>query len=346
MHRALALDGTNYAIKQLNLGDTYLNCSNTKQIYFRRNNATITTLDELDDLTDGGETALHIHDNRYYTEAEVDALIGGGGAGHLHDGDTLQMDGINSDGGAFSFSTTGAVTFNQNVKIPDAGNVGSASDPDAVAISADGILSFSGQSGCKAYSSLLQLIANVGELVLLHLDTTDFDIQNEFNGTVVSGTADATEANKLHDADGGFTAGLVGAWVWNTTDDTYTTVVGFVDSGELNLTDDIMVSGEGYRIYFSRFTAIEDGQYLVCTAVKFAVGADQDRLYSYTAINGVNQISPKLVASGDGQQIVISVGVLSLNANDYIDFSAKNSDAAAVLPAGNTHTWISITKIA
>jgi len=34
---------------------------------------------------------------------------------HLHDGSTLQLDGVNSDGGAFSFNTTGAVTFNQSI---------------------------------------------------------------------------------------------------------------------------------------------------------------------------------------------------------------------------------------
>ena len=36
---------------------------------------------------------------------------------HLHDGDTLQLDGVNSDGGAFSFTTTGLVTFNQPITV-------------------------------------------------------------------------------------------------------------------------------------------------------------------------------------------------------------------------------------
>lgn len=35
---------------------------------------------------------------------------------HTHDEDTLQMDGVNSDGGAFPFTTTGKVTFNQSIK--------------------------------------------------------------------------------------------------------------------------------------------------------------------------------------------------------------------------------------
>jgi hypothetical protein len=39
-----------------------------------------------------------------------------------HDGDTLQLDGVNSDGGAFTFATTGDVTFNENVDIDKAGD--------------------------------------------------------------------------------------------------------------------------------------------------------------------------------------------------------------------------------
>lgn len=34
---------------------------------------------------------------------------------HTHDGDTLQIDGINSNGGAFAFTTSGLVTFSQNI---------------------------------------------------------------------------------------------------------------------------------------------------------------------------------------------------------------------------------------
>ena len=63
------------------------------------------------------------------------------------------------------------------------------------------------------------------------------------------GVADATEANKLHDADGGFQATDIGKWIHNTTDNTWTTVSGFVDSGELDLTDDIMANTESYIMY-------------------------------------------------------------------------------------------------
>lgn len=39
---------------------------------------------------------------------------------HLHDGQTLQMDGINSDGGAFAFTTTGPIALVQPLTITDA----------------------------------------------------------------------------------------------------------------------------------------------------------------------------------------------------------------------------------
>ena len=72
-----------------------------------------------------------------------------------------------------------------------------------------------------------------------------------YRATILTGTADATEANKLHDADGGFAASNVGNTVWNTIDDTYTTVSAYVDTGELTLTDDIMADTEVYILYSS-----------------------------------------------------------------------------------------------
>lgn len=67
--------------------------------------------------------------------------------------------------------------------------------------------------------------------------------------SVLAAAADDTEAYMLHDADGGFSANDVGKSVKNTTDSTYTRVVAYVDSGQLELEDDIFVNGEGYQIY-------------------------------------------------------------------------------------------------
>lgn len=52
---------------------------------------------------------------KYRTGAQVLSDIGASASAHLHDTQTLEHDAVNSDGGAFSFTTTGLVTFNQSV---------------------------------------------------------------------------------------------------------------------------------------------------------------------------------------------------------------------------------------
>jgi len=66
----------------------------------------------------------------------VDDTHAGAPAAHTHDGDTLQLDGVNSDGGAFSLTTTGTVTFNQSIA---AANYTAANLLTACATSAGGL---------------------------------------------------------------------------------------------------------------------------------------------------------------------------------------------------------------
>lgn len=54
---------------------------------------------------------------------------------HVHDTDTLQLDGVNSNGGAFTFNTTGAITFNQNLGFAGAQTVDGI-DISAISITA------------------------------------------------------------------------------------------------------------------------------------------------------------------------------------------------------------------
>lgn len=56
-------------------------------------------------------------------------LVGDAPTAHTHDGDTLQLDGVNSDGGAFNFTTSGAVTFSQNLIMADGKTIGQAAGP-------------------------------------------------------------------------------------------------------------------------------------------------------------------------------------------------------------------------
>jgi hypothetical protein len=70
--------------------------------------------------TNVGSTGYGIRDNAGEMEAKDSGgdwyhIETAGDTSHLHDGDTLQHDGVDSDGGAFAFTTSGTVTFNQIV---------------------------------------------------------------------------------------------------------------------------------------------------------------------------------------------------------------------------------------
>ena len=69
-------------------------------------------------------------------------LVGDAPTAHTHDGDTLQLNAINSDGGAFSFTTTDLVTFNQSIA---SANYGATNKLTACATNA-GALDFSAAS--------------------------------------------------------------------------------------------------------------------------------------------------------------------------------------------------------
>ena len=103
-----------------------------------------------------------------------------------------------------------------------------------------------------------------------------FDQGSNFNSTTKTGRADATETDKLHDADGGFASTDVGALVYNTTDNTYATITSFQDSGEVTLEAlgndgaDIMANNDYYVISHSVFTAPVTGKYMVTANVRLS----------------------------------------------------------------------------
>jgi hypothetical protein len=77
---------------------------------------------DIDDLTADGSpngAADYVMTWDADASAHKKVLLSNVSAAHTHDGGTLQLDGINSDGGAFSFTTTGDVTFNHDLIIPN-----------------------------------------------------------------------------------------------------------------------------------------------------------------------------------------------------------------------------------
>lgn len=57
---------------------------------------------------------------KYRTGAQVLSDIEASATSHRHNTETLEHDAVNSNGGAFAFNTTGAVTFNQAITAPNA----------------------------------------------------------------------------------------------------------------------------------------------------------------------------------------------------------------------------------
>jgi len=159
------------------------------------------------------------------------------------------------------------------------------------------------------------------------LDTSLWDTQSECNVRKLLGTADATEANKLHDAGGGFAASDVGAAIWNKDDHTYTTVTGFVDSGELDLDDNIMANGEDYALYHSRYTVTKDGTYFVVAICGYIWLEDGKRVIIQIRVNGafvanVGAVPGARIATNTIQ----SAAVLQLSTDDYVEAWARHDD--------------------
>ena len=195
---------------------------------------------------------------------------------------------------------------------------------EAFKLSSLGILSLPKQSGAQVHQAANQTIPTSLLVPVCH-DTESFDNQNEFDSTVKIGAADATEAFKLHDADGGFAAADVGASIWNTTDGTYAIVTAFVDSGELTLDTNIMANGEGYKLFRSKFTVTEAGKYLCIAKVQYESIADQKIVASYVYRNGsiiaTNVTNQSHATSGTCS--VVAVGLASCSANDILQHRTK-----------------------
>ena len=181
--------------------------------------------------------------------------------------------------------------------------------------------------------------------VRLQFNTEVADVQNEFNSRSITGTADATGANKLHDADGGFEAGDVGAIVWNTTDNTYTTVSAFVDAGELTLAADIMVDTETYELFHCKFTAIKAGGYFIGVKITWTDLPDTSNFYVALKKNATYLASAWVNTGTTGNISGNAFGIVTLAANDSVDAAVMQVSGAVEDLAATTNCQLYITKI-
>jgi len=183
--------------------------------------------------------------------------------------------------------------------------------------------------GSKAYAySTTAQVLNTGSVALV-LDTESYDALNEFDSSTMTGTADATEANKLHDADGGFSAANVGDWLWNTTDNTYATITGYVDSGELDLSTSMMANGEGYVLYKSHFTATTSGYYTITACVRVSGIASGKRLLTIITVNDSTTLATGQYPAFTTNPLCGLAAVVYLAANDVVRLLANQDQGSA-----------------
>ena len=220
---------------------------------------------------------------------------------------------------------------------------------EAFKLSSIGILALAKQATSKAYLDGDYNGIVLSTVIKVPLNAEAHDVQNEFNTRKLTGAADATEANKLHDADGGFEAADVGSTIHNTTDNTFTTVTAFVDSGELTLTGDIMVNGENYTLYHARWTATEPGRYLAIgsTTYKTTNMTDQKGYMARIAKNGTAVATTTMASSGAVQINPIAVDVVDLAASDYLELAVYHGGTSGnmILRGLEPATFLTIIKL-
>lgn len=217
---------------------------------------------------------------------------------------------------------------------------------EAFNLQSAGILTLAKQSSIVVYLSSADQYIPTNSVTKMRFDAETEDIQSEFDNSEIAGTADATEANKLHDADGGFSASNVGDTVYNTADNTYTTVSGYVDSGELDLTDDIMVNGETYIIFRSKFTATVGGKYSIVLSSMFLSLADGDNCLTYIYKNGAQIARYQVAVGAAASPIFQNSAQVPLAANDYIEaYCWHNHGSDIALNNSNAGTSLHIVKL-
>ena len=206
-----------------------------------------------------------------------------------------------------------------------------------------GAITMSAQPAFLVKPNASSLNQNVlpGATVPAILNTEIYDQGSNFHSTVKTSTADATETNKLHDADGGFASGDVGSYVYNSTDNTHATVAAFVDSGELTLSADIMASGETYYIHKSTFTAPVTGKYQLTFSTKI-LNLDSAADYYAVYINTSNRMYTTQLDPDVGQDTPYIVfnwtGLADMDANDtaYITWKQYSGSAQTDLEGDAT----------
>ncbi len=263
---------------------------------------------------------------------------------------THKHDATSDDGSAslISLTTLGLTTGTSITEISTDGTLADDSDnavstEKAVKTYVDS--KFTTVSRARGYQTVDQYILT-SSYTKIKLNNESHDELGELYSSLVTGVADATEVNKLHDADGGFTSALVGATVYNTSGTKYAVITGFVDSGELDLDSDGIVSGQDYIIHFSRFTATLAGYYYVKGSVCLQAPTPNSEIFALIYKNGALHVYDREHAAYASELIVTVSDVIYLAVDSYVELYAwHNSSSTKPTLSGTTLVYMSIHRL-
>ena len=259
---------------------------------------------------------------------------------------TLKL--VYSDSPTFTTNiTTPIVTSTSALSLTSASNGNISITPNGSGqVKLGGVVELTNQSGCSVYQNIYQRIPTATWIKLIW-ENEEFDYQNEFDSTYLTGNATATTASHLIDTTlNQFTAADVGKVVYNTTDFTYAIVTAYNSTSDLTIDTDIMANTEGYGLYFSRFTATKAGVYLITGQPMFT---DVVAAKSYTVsikVNGLFKSYTHAHSSLISDLAAVFAMPIKLSALDYVEIWVYQSSGNTIrIYAGAAANHLVILKI-
>ena len=160
----------------------------------------------------------------------------------------------------------------------------------------------------------------------VELNAEDFDTGDNFDiSTWVSGNCTSTLASHVVDTGGAFNSDMVGKYIKNTTDSTYTYVIAYTSETDITVRDDIFVSGEGYEIKNSKFVAPIPGKYGTNFSIMM-LGSSVVIDKRYTGKLRINGASVSQVNSIPAAKEYFTIGAsieLPMEKDDYLELTFK-----------------------
>ncbi len=206
---------------------------------------------------------------------------------------------------------------------------------EAFKLSAIGELTLAKQSGGFVRATNPQNLV-ISAYTFILFDVNVADIQSEFDVTVKSGTARATTANHLIDnVANQFVAADVGRKVWNTTDNTYATITIYNSISDVTIDTNIMANGEGYKLFFSKFTAKEAGTYLIIGTIQLNAASAAQVFTVSICVNGSVVAETKATSYNGDFSTCQNVCRYTLAIGDYVQIACNQTIGVAEDAYGN-----------